>query len=161
MIELKPFKKEDFLTLINWVKNEKNLMQFAGSIFTFPLSKNQLDKYLNDLNRKAYKVVDKTSGFTIGHSEIYLNKNTAKLCRILIGNLQYRGKGIGEKIVKELVQISFEEHHVKKIELNVYDWNIAAIKCYEKVGFSYDKGKTKTTKFKNELWTAVNMRIEK
>ncbi len=161
MIELRPFQKDDFQTLINWIKNENDLIQFAGVIFTFPLTIDQLENYMNDSNRKIYKVVYKKSDLTIGHSEIYLSGDTARLCRILIGDPQYRGKGFGEKIVAKLVEKSFNKFNVKKVELNVYDWNIAAIKCYEKVGFRVDKDKVKTIKTNNEIWTAVNMKLEK
>ena len=162
MIELKPFRKDDFSTLIKWIDKEDDLIQFAGNIFSFPLTDSQLDEYLTDLNRNAFKVVDKADNSIIGHSEIYLNENrTAKLCRILIGNPKFRGKGLGQEIVKELVRISFESYNAKKIELNVYDWNTSAIKCYEKVGFKIMNGITKTTEIENKIWTAINMTITK
>jgi RimJ/RimL family protein N-acetyltransferase len=160
MIELKPFRKNDFSTLIQWIDKEDDLIQFSGNIFSFPLTDNQLDDYLADLNRNAFKVVYKDDNSIIGHSEIYFSENkTAKLCRILIGNSKFRGKGLGQAIVKELIRISFENYDAKKIELNVYDWNTSAINCYEKVGFKVMNGITKTTKIKNQVWTAVNMII--
>ena len=114
MIELKPFQKDDFSSLISWINNENDLVQFAGAIFTFPLTNNQLNNYLKDLNRHAFKVIYKLDNSIIGHSEIYINKNkTAKLCRILIGNPKFRGKGLGQKIVKELVHISFDNYNEK------------------------------------------------
>ena len=161
MIELKPFNKDDFQTLISWIKSEKDLIQFAGLVFSYPLTNNQLHKYVNDLNRKVFKIVDSVNGLTIGHSEIYFKDNSAKLCRILIGNIKYRGKGICEKIIQKLVDISFENINIKKVELSVFDWNIPAIKCYKKVGFQFDRENIKTAKIKNEIWTAINMKIER
>ncbi len=162
MIELKPFNKDDFPFLIKWIDNKEILFQFAGDIFAYPLTNIQLEKYLNDLNRNAFKVINKMNNSIIGHSEIYLTKNkTAKLCRILIGEPKFRGKGLGKIIVQELVRISFEKYNAKKVELNVYDWNTSAIKCYEKVGFKTENGVIKTTKINNTIWTAINMVITK
>ena len=59
------------------------------------------------------------------------------------------------------MRISFESYDVKKNELNVYDRNTSAIKCYEKVGFKVMNGITKTTEIKNNTWTAINMTITK
>ena len=118
MIKLKPFLKDDFSLLIKWIEKEEDLIQFAGSIFTFPLTNAQLVKYLTNSKRNAYKVINENNNFTIGHSEIYLtNNNTAKLCRILIGEPKHRGRGLGQLMVNELLRVSFEEYKVKKLNL--------------------------------------------
>ncbi len=161
MIELTPFTDKDFGTLISWIDNEKSMLQFAGNIFTFPLTKNQLQNYLTDPNRNAFKVINKFDNSKIGHAEIYLepNSNIAKLCRILIGEKELRGKGLGEMIVNELVRKAFEEYKVDSIELNVYSWNTSAIKCYKKVGFEINKNVTKISKIKDAVWEAINMTL--
>jgi len=50
----------------------------------------------------------------------------------LIGDISNRGKGIGQQVIDELLKFSFGKIGVREVELNVYDWNIAGIKCYEK-----------------------------
>jgi RimJ/RimL family protein N-acetyltransferase len=45
--------------------------------------------------------------------------------------------------------------------LYVFDWNIAAIKCYEKAGFVTDKGVTKRREANGKIWTAIKMLIDK
>ena len=47
------------------------------------------------------------------------------------------------------------------VELNVFDWNIAAIKCYKKVGFSINKNISLERKIKDSTWIAINMSIDK
>ena len=81
----------------------------------------------------------------------------AKLCRILIGEASHRGKGWGEQIVQALVDICWQKFDVKAIELNVYDWNTQAIRCYEKVGFVRLPHQTFENKVGEETWQAVNM----
>ena len=162
MIKIEPFEKIDFDTLISWVDNEEILIRFAGLIFTFPLTHQQLERYLEDKNRFAYKVVNLLTQTTVGHGEIYLsNKNVAILCRIIIGNPSNRGKGLGLQIVNNLLEISFTRHSADKAELNVFDWNVNAIRCYEKAGFIINERKTKKREVQGQSWTALNMTIDK
>jgi RimJ/RimL family protein N-acetyltransferase len=161
MIKLEPFTKNDFSRLVSWVKNEEELIQFAGPFFTFPLTEDQLEKYLEDKNRFAYKVIEIISNQTIGHCEIYLTEVSAKLCRILIGEKSFRGKGFGSEVVTLLVEKCFNEFSYSHAELNVYDWNTSAIKCYEKAGFVVNPKKSKTIEVNNKIWTSINMFIKK
>ncbi len=54
---------------------------------------------------------------------------------IVIGNKDSRNKGIATEAIYLLLKAVFEEMKLHKIELNVYDDNKAAIKCYQKNGF--------------------------
>ncbi|MDQ2720236.1 MAG: GNAT family N-acetyltransferase [Bacteroidota bacterium] len=156
------FDTRDFDKLISWIDSEEMLMQFSGPTFLFPLTKEQLEINLENKNRFAYKVVDLATNSMIGYSEIYLqDASSALLGRVIIGDAKFKRKGIGQKIMQNLLEISFLQFKVQKAELNVFDWNIIAIKCYEKVGFVINPGKIKKRKIKGETWTALNMSIEK
>ena len=163
MIKLVPFKEEDFEKLISWIENEKILVQFAGAVvFTYPLTKEQLETYIADDKRFAFKVVEVETNETVGHAEIYLVKpNVSRLCRVLIGREEYRGKGIGRQIMAQLMDYSFNRLSVEVVELNVYDWNTAAIKCYEKVGFTINPSVSSRVEVDGGIWTSVNMRVQR
>ena len=162
MIKLEPFTKYDFDRLISWIDSKELLMQIAGPNFSFPLTEDQLQKYLDDKNSLAFNIVDASNENIIGHAEICLTGNgTCKLDKVLIGEKSNRGKGIGLQLINELVKYSFKKLDVREVELNVYDWNIAGIKCYEKAGFSFNYSKKMTTTINNEVWTALNMTIDK
>lgn len=162
MINLQPFTSTDFARLIRWADSEEMLMQFAGPQFTFPLTKAQLDLYLEDKNRYAFKVIYKDDDLVIGHSEIYsIDAQTALLCRILIGDTLYRGKGIGQMVTRKLLDFSFKELGKEKAALNVFDWNLPAIKCYEKAGFIINHGKIRNWEVNGKTWTALNMELYK
>lgn len=157
MIKLEPFTKKDFSRLISWIDSEKDLIQFAGPAFTFPLTEAQLEKYLENKNSTVFKVVEKSSEKIIGHCEIYLTETSAKLCRILIGEKSFRGKGFGSEIINELIKLCFEKFKYEHVELNVYDWNASAIKCYEKAGFIINPEKSKSIEVNNKTWISINM----
>lgn len=158
MIQLAAFKPTDFKKLISWIDSEELLVQFAGPAFTYPLTEEQLVTYLEDGNRIVFKVIDINTNETIGHAEIYRTpENTAKICRILIGDEAYRGKGLGKEIINQLVAYSINSLNTSSIELNVYDWNTAAIKCYEKAGFVINPEKYTTIEVKGNTWLSLNM----
>jgi len=162
MISLQPFNKTNFSQLIAWVADEEALMQFAGPSFSFPLTTEQLETSLAGTNRLAYNVIHLPDQSIIGHAEIYFPDNeTAILCRILIGDIKYRGKGTGLKIVRQLLNISFTRPGIEIASLHVFDWNLAAIKCYTKAGFVVNEGNTKSRQINDQTWTALNMQLAK
>ena len=89
MITIEKFNEKDFERLINWSYNEEILIQFAGPIFTFPLTTEQLKEYIKNQQRLSFKVI--SNGNVIGHAEISPSeeKNTVKICRVLIGEKKY------------------------------------------------------------------------
>ena len=98
---------------------------------------------------------------SIGHAEIYLLEGSANIGRILIGDKELRGKGLGQKITTLLVEYIFTNLNRSVVELNVFDWNIAAIKCYEKAGFKKNADKKLERKVNGQTWIAINMWMEK
>lgn len=160
MIRLEKFDATAYDTLISWVENEEALMQFAGPGFSFPLTARQLDDSLEDENRWAFKVVPENTQMMVGYCEVYLTDRAACLGRILIGD-RLRGKGIGTEIVRRLVAFSFLELGRTKAELNVFDWNTTAIKCYERVGFVVNTDRHFEREVKGQMWKALNMVLDR
>ena len=157
MIKLMRFDREDFDQLISWSSTPEILLQFAGPDFNFPLTIDQLEQSIKSAGRHSYKVVETSTGESIGHAEIVVMNKNAHLCRILIGDERHRGRGYGHKIVHELLKKSFGELECKTASLYVYDWNLAAIQCYKKAGFTVTDEERKTTSFEDKLWVALRM----
>lgn len=138
------------------------MMQFAGPAFSWPVTKEQLFMYLNTPNRLIYKVVDNQSMDVIGHAELNNidNKNkSARICRILVGELKDRNKGYGKAIIKELVRIGFEELKLHRLDLGVFNFNKQAIKCYRDCGFEIEGLMKENFKVKEEYWSTYNMSL--
>ena len=157
MTKLQPFRVNDWKYLRKWIANEAELIQFAGPIFSFPIDRNQVESYLSDPNRTVFKI-ENGSKQAIGMAEISdEGENVAKLARIIIGEESMRGKGIGTELMNQLADYGFNQLKKKKLILNVYSWNLGAIKCYEKVGFRRtDKSPTFIT-VGSEKWEAIAM----
>lgn len=47
------------------------------------------------------------------------------------------------------------------VHLNVYDWNVRAIKCYEQVGFVKNPLIDQHVMVDGKQWTSINMSIDK
>ncbi len=162
MIKLRPFEPSDFTQFISWIDSEELLMTIAGTYFTYPLNTSQLQNYLDDKNSFSFNIVDISKNETIGHAEIILlDDGICKLDKVLVGDISNRGQGLGGLIINELLEYSFEKLNAKEVELNVFDWNIAGIKCYTKAGFIFNEQKIYTFQVNGATWIAKNMRIDK
>lgn len=161
MIKLEPFRQSDFNTLISWIDSEELLVTIAGTAFTYPLTINQLQNYLEDEKSISFNIVDTPGNKVIGHAEILLaNDETCKIDKLLIGDKSNRGKGIGEQVIKELLKYAFNTLAAHTVELNVFNWNKAGIRCYEKAGFIINPHKTSNFEVNGNNWVALNMTIQ-
>jgi len=159
-INLEPFQKPDYNRLIHWVDSEAAMILFSGPIFTFPLTNAQLDEYVSATNRLIFKVLDINSNEIIGHAElnnIDVTNGSARICRVLIGDPHNRNRGYGKAIIRELVRIAFVDLRLHRLELGVYDFNQAAINCYQSCGFEIEAFFKDKYKVGDEHWSTYQM----
>lgn len=161
MIRLEPFTRKDFETFKSWIKDEEELFQFAGPILSFPIVDEELQKYLETPYLKPLKVVLDSNNKSIGHCELNFENGNHRLSRILIGDKTLRGQKVGEQIVQKMVELFFQDPKVNEVDLNVFDWNVGAIKCYEKVGFTINHENTDTMVVNGKTWTRLNMSLKR
>ena len=162
MIELTPFTEKDFDQLIAWVDSNELLMTIAGPYFSFPLTTEQLHKYLLDEKSCSFNIVDTDANKVVGHAELVnMGNDLYKIDKLLIGDKNQRGKGTGEKVMNQLVKYALEKLNASIIELNVFDWNTSAIRCYEKTGFKINEAKSATFNVGDKEWLALNMQVSK
>lgn len=167
MIELEYFKQEDFSQLIDWAGSPAFLMQWAGPSFVFPLDYEQLENYIKDSNKEdstslIYKVRHQKTNQVIGHislSNIDRDNKSARIARVLVGDRTYRGQGIGESMIAEVLKVAFTELKLHRVSLGVFDFNTAAIACYQKAGFVKDGLLRDSRKFNDEYWSLMEMSI--
>lgn len=72
MIQFKFFERSDFEQLINWIDSPEFLLQWSGPQFQFPLTEQQLEKYMENANKEnsvtlIYKVILQETGDVIGY----------------------------------------------------------------------------------------------
>jgi len=161
MIKLLKLRESDFDTFKSWIANKDELFSFAGPILKYPITDEQLLNYTNDSQRVVYKVVLLESNIMIGNAELNFENPTPRLSRILIGNKADRKKGLGKIIVEKMLEKLFSEYDFQNVDLNVFDWNKSAVKCYESVGFVVNPDIVYKHNYNNKIWTAINMTMSK
>ena len=158
MLKLEPFNQDDFSRLINWVDTKRELVQFAGDLFTYPLSEHQLHAYLSKEKLVAKKIIHIESGEIIGYCELNFLNEYPRLSRILIGKKQNRGLGYGAKIIRLMVDAIQKEIPSKQVDLRVFGYNTITIKLYEKEGFIIQEKQTLQFQYtEDESWTNYYM----
>ncbi|MDV2685645.1 GNAT family protein [Alkalihalophilus lindianensis] len=166
-IELNYFMRSHFEQLIHWIETPEFLLQWGAPTFTFPLDKEQLEKYLKDANNdtsstKIYSVIEKGSGKVIGHialGNIDRKNKSARVGKVLVGDKTLRGKGIGPQMMSEILKIAFNELFLHRVSLGVFDFNTSAIACYEKSGFIKEGFLRNARKNGEEYWSLWEMCI--
>lgn len=161
MIQLERFTAADFDRFISWVDNEEALVQFAGPLFTYPLTHAQLSAYLQQTKKQPFKIRLLETGQVIGHCELNFEKEMPRLSRILIGEKSMRNKGLGKQVVKEMVNRLFSTTEHTAVDLNVFEWNHNAVACYTQLGFRINPDMAGTTKVGEAVWNTYNMVLQK
>ncbi|RWZ60656.1 N-acetyltransferase [Halobacillus fulvus] len=165
MIKLRFFQRKDFQQLIKWLETPEFLLQWGGPNFQFPLTESQLENYLAGANKKGselfvYSVIEQETRTLIGHislGKIDRHNKSARIGKVLVGHRNGRGKGTGQTMMKEILQIAFNDLQLHRVSLGVFDFNTSAIRCYEKVGFRKEGLLRDARKNGDEYWSLWEM----
>lgn len=161
MISLERFTENDFDRFISWIKDEEELIQFAGPLFKYPLSYDQLYDYLKQRKKVPYRIKLNETKQIIGHCELNYENEIPRLSRIIIGENSLRNKGLGKKIIVAMIDIVFHSTDYPAIDLNVFDWNLNAIACYRQIGFVIRPELQTSIMVSGKNWNAHNMILKK
>jgi RimJ/RimL family protein N-acetyltransferase len=166
MIVLEYFERRDFEQLISWLNDEELLMNWSGSLFSFPITLESMHWYIQDVNKLPdaeayiYRAVETDTGEVVGHISLggISKKNRAgRISRVLVGSEAARGKGYCRQMVEAVLKIGFEDLKLHRISLGVYDFNTAAIRCYQKAGMITEGTYRDSLLFKGKWWSLVEM----
>jgi len=143
MVELEAFERGDIDRLTGWIGSAEELMTWAGPIFRWPLDRPQLERYLSAAEgaepaRRIFRAVE--AGEVVGHVElnaIERTHRTATLSRVLV-RPGLRGRGVGAAMVRGALAVAFDEMRLHRVDLFVFDFNAAAIACYDRLGFRHE-----------------------
>jgi RimJ/RimL family protein N-acetyltransferase len=130
--------EEDILQ--QWFNNVQ-FMRHYDMVPAVPKGKGKIEELLNYYENSEERLLlairlvenDEIIGVA-GFDEIVWSNGTAVLF-VGIGDLSFRGKGFGFEALNLLIDYGFNELNFHKIQLNVIEYNIAAVKMYEKAGF--------------------------
>lgn len=161
MVKLVPLSEAHFGTLVSWFPAEADLIQWGGPFLTFPLDAHQLEAMLAEARttpptRLCWMAGD--AGSALGHAQLGFDwrNGVALLSRVAIAP-QARGCGLAVPMLRLVLQEAFAASDIARVELNVYTWNQAAIRTYERLGFRIEGVRRSSARVGNERWDTAIM----
>ena len=160
---LRPFERPDFDRLLAWIDTPESIMLWAGPFFRFPLDAAQLEAYRASAGppsspRRIYTACE-TNGERVGHIELNdIDSHSARLSRVLVDPAR-RGQGFGRAMVRPILRLAFAELGLHRVDLLVFDFNRAAIRCYEAEGFVREGHLRDARRVGNAVWSLELMSI--
>ncbi len=152
---------KDFTFVSTWIADERTHSLWSANRFPYPITPesfhNFLEKIAAEWADSAY-VATENSGQPVGFFCYSVNTedNTGFLKFIIIDRAK-RGKGYGKEMLQLALQYAFQITGAEAVQLNVFDENTAAKKCYESVGFVERAIDKNVFSYQGELWSRCNM----
>lgn len=137
-IYLRPLCVADLEYLRIWRNNPENTHYLRAIPYITPqMQKSWYDGYLRNEDEMTFGIVEtETLQRLIGSLSLYhFQGNQAEFGKILIGDSEAHGKNAGLHATIAALKIGFEVLGLKRIVLDVYEENGAAVHIYKKAGF--------------------------
>ncbi len=138
-LTFKPILSSDIEVLRLWRNKEENRTKFIfDGIISSEQQINWYKSYETKNNDLMFIISENSSNISFATVSLYnidFISSSAEFGRIMIGENDFRGKGLGSKITSAIVHYAFEKLKLTTVYLEVFSDNFAAIKTYEKVGF--------------------------
>jgi Acetyltransferases, including N-acetylases of ribosomal proteins len=159
-VMLREYRYEDLVPIRNWV-NDPSIVESLSDIFLMPQTVEATESFLQAMmERKPDR-----AGFVIAHADtqLYIGqinldsidwKNRVGRIGIVIGNADDHGKGYGTEAMRLLIDYSFLDLGLNRLELEVYDFNERGIRCYRSCGFR-EEGRLRERQYKKGRYVDV------
>jgi RimJ/RimL family protein N-acetyltransferase len=167
-IQLRRIERADLPYIVDWVDSYELMVQWSGPLhFQFPLDEWQLEQFFLAENQEhrptrmqftAVEVESQVIVGQIGFVHVWEKIETARLGTVLVAP-DYRNRGIGTRMVHSLLHIGFGRLRLHRIELNVFDRNKSAIRCYERAGFQREGLSRDVVCVNGKYWNLIPMSI--
>lgn len=132
---VRPFDLAQTEYVVPWVQTPRQLRWLAPST-AWPLTVEKLRAWHRD-GGMAYGLHAPPSGTPIGYGE--LNPMELQPGHFWLGHVivdpTWQGRGLGRCFTTALARLAFDHHRATRLILVVFPDNLAAIRCYHRVGF--------------------------
>ncbi|WP_028562551.1 GNAT family N-acetyltransferase [Paenibacillus pinihumi] len=153
-IRLREYRREDLLPMREWV-NDPVITESLSDTFLYPQTIQDTEAFIEG----AMEGAGGHRGFIIAHrhTEDYIGqidlfeidwKNRVAELGLVIGSQVNQGRGYGTEAIRLLQRFVFQSLNLNRLQLEVYDYNRPALRCYEKCGF-IEEGRLRQRQFRN------------
>ena len=164
-IVLREYQLTDLSYMRQWV-NSPEITNGLSDIFLFPHTYYSTESFLKMMIEgsteiKGFIIADKDSKEYIGQIDLHKIdwKNRNAVLGIVIGREEYLGKGFGSEAIRMLQDFVFQSLNLNRLELEVYEYNERAYRCYLKCGFK-EEGRLRKKLYRNGgYWDIICMGI--
>ncbi|TYQ18120.1 UNVERIFIED_CONTAM: RimJ/RimL family protein N-acetyltransferase [Acetivibrio alkalicellulosi] len=134
---LSPVNPEDVGIYTKWVNDLSMSIRLGSASNVYSLQ--QEKSFLESMAKEGHNfaIILKDSDKLIGNGSLFSVNNTYRSATLglFIGDEENRNKGLGTEALQLLTEYGFKILNLNNIMLQVFEFNKAAIKCYEKAGF--------------------------
>lgn len=163
MVTLAQFTEADIDTLISWISSAELLGLWAAAAFSFPLTREQMGAHLRQRASRGeyvFKVLDEDQS-VVGHVElgnVDRHHRSLRIGRVFVLP-EHRRRGLGTQLMRAALEVAFDQLEMHRVELSAFDFNDAAIACYERVGFVREGVRREIFKSSDGYWSEIVMSI--
>jgi len=156
-LRIRPFGDQNLPTLLSWATNERELRLWAGETFPCLPDEAAFRKHQRKRKVRGYQAEDRRGRF-VGYAELVGSPGgDGTLCRVIIDPAR-RGMGFGKTFVELLSNEGFGRLRFRRLLLNVFTFNVPAVRCYRSLGFRPLTGRLKRRCYDGETWNLVVMK---
>lgn len=143
-VVLREYQSEDFASIRSWV-NDAQVTRYLSTRFWAPQTTVDTQEFLSRMMQSShnafnYVIADAQDGRYIGQLDMFRVDWRLRQGEIgmVIAGAEDRGRGYGTEALELLAEFAFNSLGLERIELEVHMENAAALRCYQKAGFTLE-----------------------
>jgi RimJ/RimL family protein N-acetyltransferase len=159
-IMLREYRRDDLPWIRQWV-NDPAIVCHLSDIFLYPHPLESTEVFLDSIlkgssDSRGFVIADPSTQAYIGQVNLDAIdwKNRVGRIGIVIGSTEHMGYGYGTEAMKLLIAFAFNEMNLNRLELEFYDFNERAHRCYLACGFR-EEGRLRERQYKNGRYADV------
>ncbi len=163
-IKIMPLRYKYIRDIVSWVKSESDMVQWAGPAFKWPMTQKQFREHISigkTPPQTLYPFILLNHNNVSGYCELsgfHRATDQARLTRVIISP-DHRNEGLAKTMINNVLNFGFETLELNRIALGVFDFNVAAIKCYNDIGFYLEGTFRESAKVGETYWNCHSMSI--
>ena len=157
-IRLRAIERDDVPTFVRWF-NDPEVRKYL--LMHAPMSMAQEERWfagLADREDFIFAIDANRDGqwLHIGNTGLHQFdwKHRSAIFGIVLGEKDYWGQGYGADAARTMLRFAFETLNLNRVELEVFEYNPRAIRCYEKAGFQREGTRRQSHFYAGRYWDA-------
>lgn len=165
MLELRPYRPGDAAAIVSWIDSELTFYRWsAGRYGAYPISPEVLEQSYADCGPDGpWPLVMTDDGVPAAH--LLMRRPTQDRSVIRFGFVLLdparRGRGDGHQLLTMALDHAFRFLGASRVTIGVFEDNLPARRCYQRVGFREQPELTAHYAILGEDWTCLELAIDR